>query len=133
MSDHHTALINIMVLTAASDGEINDQEFRTMGNLIDTLPVFENYDPDDLPLACNEIVSLLSDGQDLERILDEIKRTLPERLRETAYLVACETAATDHMLEQEELRVLELIRHRLDIDRLHAAAIERGVRARLKT
>ena len=38
--------------------------------------------------------------------------------------------AADAAATQEELRVLELIRHRLEVDRLSAAAIERGARAR---
>ena len=35
--------------------------------------------------------------------------------------------------EGEELRILELLRHRLDVDRLAAAGIERGARARHTT
>jgi hypothetical protein len=38
--------------------------------------------------------------------------------------------AADGRAQQEDLRLLEMIRHRLDIDRLIAAAIERGARAR---
>jgi len=33
-------------------------------------------------------------------------------------------------MNQEKLRVLELIRHSLEIDRLVSAALERGARAR---
>ncbi|MCB4380053.1 2-dehydro-3-deoxyphosphooctonate aldolase, partial [Synechococcus sp. MU1644] len=39
-------------------------------------------------------------------------------------------AAADGSLNDRELRLLEEIRYELDIDRLHAAAIERGARAR---
>ena len=45
-----------------------------------------------------------------------------------AYIVAVDGEAT-----QEELRILDLIRHRLNIDRLIAAAIERGAKARFQT
>ena len=38
--------------------------------------------------------------------------------------------AADGLATQEELRLLELLRHRLDVGRLEAAAIERGARAR---
>jgi tellurite resistance protein len=55
---------------------------------------------------------------------------LPKKLRETAYAVACDIAAADGHTTQEELRMLEMLRHSLDIDRLSAAAIERGARAR---
>jgi len=46
------------------------------------------------------------------------------------YLMACEIAAADLHVEQEELRLLQQLRDSLQLDRLIAAAIERGVRAR---
>ena len=59
-----------------------------------------------------------------------IKGALPDRLNETAYALACDVAAADGKLEETELRLLEEIRYELVLDRLHAAAIERGARAR---
>lgn len=59
-----------------------------------------------------------------------IANALPKRLRETADAEAVEVAAADRSAAQEGLRVLELIRHRLEVDRLEAAAIENGTRAR---
>ena len=55
---------------------------------------------------------------------------LPSTLIETAYAAACDIAAADGKIADEEAQLLELIRHRLHIDRLSAAAIERGARAR---
>jgi hypothetical protein len=54
-------------------------------------------------------------------------------LRETAYAIACDLVAADGEASQEELRIIELIRDRLNIDRLIAAAIERSSRARFQT
>ena len=62
--------------------------------------------------------------------LDMIRDALPRKLRETAYVFACEIVLSDSEISQEELRILELIRHRLDIDRLVGAAIERAMAAR---
>ena len=59
-----------------------------------------------------------------------MRQYLPERLYETAYALACDVAAADGTLNESELRLLEEIRYELNIDRLHAAAIERGARAR---
>jgi len=65
--------------------------------------------------------------------LTVIKAALPAKLRETAYAIACDLVAADGEASQEELRILELIRHRLNLERLVAAAIERGARARFQT
>ena len=45
----------------------------------------------------------------------------------------CDVAAADGAIDGAEARMLEEIRYELEIDRLHAAAIERGSRARHMT
>jgi hypothetical protein len=62
-----------------------------------------------------------------------IKAALPARLHETGYAIACDLVASHGEAGQEELRVLELLRHRLNLEPLIAAAIERGARARFRT
>jgi len=54
-------------------------------------------------------------------------------LRETAYALACDIAAVEGRLKSEEIKLLAFRRHKLDIDRLTAAAIERGSRAHYST
>ena len=76
---------------------------------------------------------MLNRENGLEEAFAEIKTALPAHLRETAYAIACDVVAADGEASQEELRVLEMMRHRLNIDRLIAAGIERGARARFQT
>jgi tellurite resistance protein len=97
------------------------------------LPVFEAFDRKKLPKVGADFAKLLNQEDGLNEGLSLIKKALPKKLRETAYALACEVAAADGKASQEELRLLELIRHRLDLDRLAAAAIERGARARHQT
>ncbi len=128
--DHHRALIYTMVLVSASDADMTDTELRSIGHQVQHLPAFHGVDADRLPTIANECTQLLEDPDGLEKALDFIHGNLPPRLRETAYAVACDIAVADGKTTQEELRLLEMLRHRLDIGRLVAAAIERGARAR---
>jgi tellurite resistance protein len=130
MISHHAALIYTMVLTAAADREMTDREIRRIRNIIGDLPVFADYPMDLLPKAVGACAELLQDENGLEQAFVLIKAGLPKRLRETAYALACDVAAADGAVGQEEMRLLEMVRHRLDIDRLIAAGIERGARAR---
>lgn len=130
---HHAALIHTMVMIAACDGDLNNVELHTIDSLVHSLPVFRDYKVDHLDADAAACAQLMAEEDGLDQTLDQIANGLPERLTETAYLVACEVAAADHALLQEELRLLEILRHRLGVDRLHAAAIERGVRARFMT
>jgi len=130
MIDHHRALIYAMVLTSASDGDMTDAEFHAMGENIRFLPVFADFDTHKLPQVAQECIDILGDPDGLDAAIAMIKRSLPKSLRETAYMLACEVVAADRTASQEELRLLEMLRHGLDVDRLTAAALERGARAR---
>ncbi len=129
MIDHHDALIYTMVMVSAVDQDMNDEELQTIGDMIKHLPIFNDYDRNRLTETANACASLLEKEDGLDQILDLILAALPEKLRETSYALACDVAAADSHVSQEELRLLEMIRHHLDIDRLSAAAIERGARA----
>lgn len=130
MLSHHSALIYVMVMVSAADRNMTDAELHTIGEIVSFLPIFRDYDPTLLPQATIACAELLDSEDGLDRALGVIKASLPARLRETAYALACDVAASDGEAHQEVLRLLELMRHRLDIDRLTAAAIERGARAR---
>ena len=130
MIDQQTALVYTMVLASAADSDMTDAELVMIDGILRHLPVFEGYDPAGLPQAASACVDLLAGNDGLDAVLDTIRDALPERLYETAYALACDIVAADREASQEELRLLEMMRYRLDIDRLAAAAIERGARAR---
>lgn len=125
-----TALIYTMVMVSAADRNMTDSELRTIGDVIHILPVFEDFERERLPKIAAQCAEFLSVEDGLDMTLEMIKTSLPEKLRETAYALACEVAAADRKVEQEELRLLEMLRNALDLDPLAAAAIERGARAR---
>jgi tellurite resistance protein len=127
---HHTAIIYAMVLVSASDAEMTDSELLTIGDVITHFPVFRDFSADRLTTVAEECAAILTDPEGLEAILGLIEEGLPDRLHETAYAAAVEVAIADDIVKQEELRVLARLRYRLDIDRLHAGAIEHAARAR---
>jgi tellurite resistance protein len=133
MLDAHGALIYTMVIVSAADANVPDAEFQLIGDIIGQLPVFHGFDRKALPRVLNGCTRALGRDNGLEVTLDEISAALPPKLHETAYAIACDLVASDGEASQEELRLLELIRHRLHVDRLTAAAIERGARARFQT
>ena len=130
---HHDALIYAMVTISASDRTMTDRELTKIGDVINTLPVFRDFDNDRLVEVAEACGDLLQGDDALDDVLDVIAEALPERLYDTAYAVAVEVAAADLHVEQEELRFLQLLRDRLGLDKLTVAAIERGARARYRT
>ncbi len=132
-TDAHGALIFIMVLASTSDGGMSDTEIDRLSEIVKFLPVFATFDIDRMPSLTQECIGLLQDPDGIDLALDVIDTALPAELRETGYALACEVIASDGFASQEELRLLELLRHKLDLSRLHSAAIELGVRARNRT
>ncbi len=128
--DHQTALIYTMVLVSAAEGVMTDNEIETIGRLVRYLPVFEGFDQDRLTEVGRDCTYLLREEDGLDRACDMIAEALPGRLRETAYAVACDVAAADGDLAEEELNLLHILRARLGVDSLIAAAIERAAHAR---
>jgi tellurite resistance protein len=133
MISHHAALIYTMVFVAAADTDMTDVELRTIGDNVRGLPVFRGFDTEQLTKITAACAALLEKEDGVEEAFEHVRKALPSKLRETAYALACDVAASDGMVGPVEQQLLEMIRHRLEIDRLIAAGIERGARARFTT
>lgn len=129
---HHEALIYVMVTVAASDRKMTDNELRKIGDIVRQVPIFSDFNTDQLVAVAEECGRRLQQDDGLEHILDAVSGSLPDRLYETAYALAIEVAAADLHVEQEELRFLQILRDHLELDKLSVAAIERSARVRYR-
>lgn len=127
------ALVAVMIACSASDAQIRTAELVSIERIVDHMPVFGEYDKDRLRTVSNTVFDLFEDEDGLDALFGIVREMLPEKLFETAYALACDVAASDGLLGDAELRYLAELRYELKIDRLHAAAIERGARARHMT
>ncbi|MGB7242505.1 MAG: tellurite resistance TerB family protein [Sulfitobacter sp.] len=124
------SLVALMIAVSASDEDIRTAELVKIQSAVNNLPVFAGFDTDRLNTVSQVVFDLFEQEDGLDALFGLIRDSLPERLYETAYALACDVAAADGTLDEAELRLLEEIRYELSLDRLHAAAIERGARAR---
>ncbi len=122
-----------MVIMAAADSDMANTELRAIGDFVRHVPVFCDYDEEHLTGTAADCATLLGEDDGLDKVPDFIAGALLETLHETSYALACNVVAADGEATQEELRLLEMVCHRLHIDRLIAAGIKRGVRARHTT
>lgn len=126
----HEALIYVMVTMSAVDQSMDEKELLRIGDQVKILPVFRDFNPDDLVRVATHCGDLLQEENGLDEVLGAIAEALPLHLYDTAYALAVEVAAADMHIEQEELRFLQLLRDRLDLDKLSIAAIEFGAKVR---
>jgi len=124
------ALIYAMVTVSAADRTISTEELGRIGSIVRELPPFEAYTEDWLADAAQKCGRILRQEGGVGRVLDVIAASLPQRLHETAYVLAAEVAASDLSLHDAESEFLGLLSARLRLDRDTCAALERGARAR---
>lgn len=124
------ALVAMMITVSASDATIRTSELLTIQSIVNHLPVFAGFDDGRMEGIAQRVFDLLEREDGLDAIFALVRGALPATHYETAYALACDVAATDGKLRQAELELLREMRYELDLDPLHAAAIERGARAR---
>ncbi len=124
------ALVAVMIAESASDESITNSELLSITRIVDHMPIFGEYDSNRIKSVSQIVFDLFEEEDGLAALFGLIRDALPEELYETAYAMACDVAAADGRLHQGELEFMAEIRYELTIDRLHGAAIERGVRAR---
>lgn len=122
-------LVYIMVSISAVDNKMDESELARIGNIVKVLPVFQDYNSDQLVNSAKACTEILQHDEGLETILS-LAGDLPPRLQETAYAIAAEIAASDQQVASEEIRFLQLLRSRLSVDKLTCAALERAAQAR---
>jgi tellurite resistance protein len=123
-------LVAIMIAVTFSDEQIRTSELVAIERTVNHLPIFANYDVDRIRVMSQTVADLFAEEEGLDALFGLVRENLPDRLWETAYALACDVAAADGTIRETELRLLEEMRYELNVDRLHAAAIERGARAR---
>jgi len=128
----HDALIFVMVMASAVDNSMNDKELRRIGQLIDLLPIFDGFDKDGLIEISQRCADILAGPEGLDIALEVIRDALPAHSHDTAYALAVEVMAVDMAVKPEEIRLLQLLRDRLELDKLTCAAIEHSAIARYR-
>jgi hypothetical protein len=128
--DAPEALVLTMVLMSAADGGMSDREIGVMSGLVQTLPAFQDFTSTALASVTERATVLLQEEEGLAHASRLICAALSPRLRETAYVLACEVLAGGDGARRRSLDMLEFVRAEFGLDPLITAAIERGVRAR---
>lgn len=126
------ALVCAMVLMSVADGPMSDAEVAMMNRCVRDMPVFADFHAGEIETVTDAVAKLLNRTDGLDQAMTLLRDALPMRLRETAYLLACEVCAADGEATQEELQFLQDLRLGLDLDRLIAGAIERAAKARFQ-
>ena len=108
--DAPEALVLTMVLVAAADGGMTDREIGVMAGQVQTLPVFHDFTSEKLDTVTDAAVKLLNEDDGLQRAARLMRGALEPRLRETAYVLACEVVAASQVRSSGRCEMLDFVR-----------------------
>jgi tellurite resistance protein len=126
----HEAIINLMVITSASDRDMTDVELARIGEVVKTWPIFADFDQNELLKAAQDCQAQLQKKGGLNKVLTEAAQAVPVHLHDTAYAAAFEVAAVDLEMRMEEARIMQMLRSHLEVEPEICTAIERAAKAR---
>ncbi|WP_171988052.1 TerB family tellurite resistance protein [Hyphomicrobium sp. NDB2Meth4] len=124
------ALIYAMVAAAAADRTIAQIEIERMHSMVRELPAFRGLDDAWFGREAQACGKLLSRPDGVNKVVRLIGEALIGELRETAYALAAEVAASDLALQADEKSFLDLLGDGLRLDELTRAALQRTARVR---
>jgi hypothetical protein len=104
---YHAALIDSVVLVASTDGDLADPELATIREMVVGLPMLKDFETGNFLGIAGPCTDLLTEKDGFDGAI-----------------------AVDGDATQEELRFFVMLRHEIEVERLTAAAIERGSVAR---
>jgi uncharacterized membrane protein YebE (DUF533 family) len=124
------ALIYAMVTAAAADRTITERELARINMMVKELPAFRGIEDAWLSREAQDCGKILSKPDGVHKVVRLIAEALSGELRETAYALAAEVAASDLAIKDDERDFLTLLAAGLQIDGLLRAALERTAQAR---
>jgi tellurite resistance protein len=129
----HEAIIDLMVITSASDRDMTDQELARIGDVVKSWPIFDDFAQETLIRVAQDCHKRLHKKGGLTKILEEASRAIPVHLHDTAYAAAFEVAAVDLEMRLEEVRLMQMLRSSLEVENGVYDSIERAAKARHRT
>ncbi len=130
MSPLQEGLVWTMVLASIDDRRLGRAEIRAMREMVGHLPVFAGMDPKALPATAEACAGTLAGENGVDAAARRIKRVVPRRMGETAYLLASDVMASDGRIGADDVAVLDLLAEIFGLDSLTCAALETAARAR---
>ena len=124
------ALIYAMVTAAAADRTISNYEIARINTMVRELPALREIDEAWLSREAQDCGKILGKPDGVHKVVRLIVEALPGDLRETAFALAAEVAASDLAIQNDERDFLTLLAKGLQIDDLLRAALERSAHAR---
>jgi len=108
------AFTGILLAAAAADGHIAEEEAQGLWTAIERMKLFANFTPDKFNKMMDTLLKILKKGG-ADLLVEKCVPALPEELRGTAFVNACDIVLADGVVEAEEKALIEKLQKKLEI------------------
>ena len=102
MQSFEICILQLLYLTALSDGELAPIELESIKAKLVTYPLLKTISSNRREKVLSDLLGTLKD-KSTDDLLDEINQGIPSNLKETAYALALEVCAKDLDMHKSEL------------------------------
>jgi tellurite resistance protein len=108
------AFTGILLAAAAADGHISDEEATGLWTAIERMKLFSNFTPDKFKRMIDNLLKILKKGGP-ELLIERCAPAVPDELKVTAFINACDIVLADGVVEPEEKELVEKLQNRLGV------------------
>ncbi len=108
------AFLAIALATSAADGQIVESEAKGIFAYLLQMRIFEGYNERQMSDLLKKLVTILN-NEGVGGLVAIAKSSLPDELRETAFVCATDIALADGVIEDNEKKLLEELQQVLGI------------------
>jgi hypothetical protein len=129
MSKH---LLQILILAAGSDGEIQKEELAIIHKYKEHYPSLKSLSPIEYDTQIAGVFNKIKAGMSPEYLIDDIGKNIDDSEKATAYALAYEICASNFTIVPPENDLLDLIKQKWKINNEDHNAILRSINIRYK-
>ncbi|RKZ41112.1 MAG: tellurite resistance protein TerB [Gammaproteobacteria bacterium] len=108
------AFLAIALATSAADGNIDESEVKGIFAYLLQMRMYDGYTEKQVSEMFNKLVTILQ-NEDVGGLIAIAKSSLPDELRETAFVCAIDIALADGVIEDGEKAMLEELQQVMDV------------------
>tara|TARA_Y100000991_G_C21791080_1_gene271341 strand:- start:4 stop:408 length:405 start_codon:yes stop_codon:yes gene_type:complete len=129
MQSFEICILQLLYLTALSDGELAPIELESIKAKLVTYPLLKTISSNRREKVLSDLLGTLKD-KTTDDLLDEINQGIPSNLKETAYALALEVCAKDLDMHSSELVFMKKVAKIFNLDKEMVNALRKSVDVR---
>jgi len=129
MQSFEICILQLLYLTALSDGELAPIELESIKAKLVTYPLLKTISSNRREKVLSDLLGTLKD-KSTDDLLDEINQGIPSNLKETAYALALEVCAKDLDMHKSELVFMKKVAKIFNLDKEIVNALRKSVNVR---